>query len=124
MKYFTDSEFECPCCGQNWFDIETSNMLDEARDIAKIPFKLNSACRCFKHNSEVGGSNTSSHLIENEFGERKIATAVDISCTSSSARAKIMKALIQVGFTRIGIAKTFIHCDTDKDKSPNVFWLY
>jgi len=29
----------------------------------------------------------------------------------------------QAGFTRIGIAKTFIHCDTDKDKNDAI-WLY
>ena len=29
-----------------------------------------------------------------------------------------------VGFTRIGIANSFIHVDLDFDKSQNVIWTY
>jgi hypothetical protein len=33
-------------------------------------------------------------------------------------------ALIASGFTRIGIADTFIHVDNDPVKTPAVVWLY
>jgi hypothetical protein len=38
-------------------------------------------------------------------------------------RSILLPALIHAGFTRIGIAKTFIHADVD-DKKPNAIWLY
>ena len=50
--------------------------------------------------------------------------AVDISCNSSRDRSIILTALIDSGFTRIGIGKTFIHVDLDKSKSQNVIWMY
>ena len=67
-----------------------------------------------QHNSDVGGRVGSSHLK---------GLAVDISCDNSGHRQKILTALIQVGFKRIGIAKSFIHTDLDNEK-PNAIWLY
>jgi len=32
--------------------------------------------------------------------------------------------LIMVGFTRFGIADTFIHVDLDLDKAQGVIWTY
>lgn len=89
--------------------------LDEAREYANIPFVINSAFRTPEHNKAVGGSPNSSHLK---------GLAVDIRCNSSRNRSIILDALIAVGFTRIGIAKTFIHVDLSKDKVQNVTWLY
>ena len=34
------------------------------------------------------------------------------------------KALLDVGINRIGIGQTFLHCDVDKEKDQDVFWLY
>jgi len=89
--------------------------LDEAREIAGIPFKINSAFRTPEHNAKVGGKDNSSHLK---------GLAVDISATDSRSRFIILGALIKVGFNRIGIAKTFIHVDDDKEKSGRVVWVY
>ena len=89
--------------------------LDRAREVAQIPFKINSAWRSAEENKEAGGKPNSSHLK---------GLAVDISVTDSRSRFIILKALIQVGFHRIGIAKTFIHVDDDKNKDPEVTWLY
>jgi len=88
--------------------------LDKARDIAGIPFKITSGWRSEETNKRVGGVSNSSHPK---------GLASDISCNDSNTRQKIVNALIMAGFTRIGIAKTFIHCDTDNDK-PNAIWLY
>lgn len=94
---------------------ELVQMLDDARHIAGIPFKLNSGFRTKSQNEKAGGVEDSAHLT---------GLAVDIACTSDTARHKIITALQKVGFNRIGIAKTFVHCDIDKSKSPNVIWLY
>ena len=90
-------------------------LLDEAREVAEIPFIINSAWRSVEKNKEVGGSPNSSHLK---------GLAVDIHCTDSRSRFIILEALLSVGFNRIGIADTFIHCDLDLDKPQKVIWTY
>ena len=89
-------------------------VLDEAREFAGIPFVINSAYRSPEHPLSI--KNPSSSHIK--------GLAVDIKATDSITRFKIVKALIEVGFTRIGIADTFIHVDLDLDKTQNVIWTY
>jgi len=89
-------------------------VLDEAREFAGIPFIINSAYRSPDHPLSI--KNPSSSHIK--------GLAVDIKATDSITRLKIVKALIEVGFTRIGIADTFIHVDLDFDKTQNVIWTY
>ena len=89
-------------------------VLDEAREFAGIPFVINSAYRSPEHPLSIKNS-SSSHIK---------GLAVDIKATDSITRFKIVKALIEVGFTRIGIADTFIHVDLDLDKTQNVIWTY
>ena len=89
-------------------------VLDEAREIAGIPFIINSAYRSPEHPLSI--KNPSSSHIK--------GLAVDIKATDSKTRFKIVQALITVGFTRIGIADTFIHVDLDLDKTQNVIWTY
>lgn len=123
MQYFKEEEFKCKCgCGENNYNKESAKMLDKARNIAQIPFKINRACSCREHNKNVGGSETSSHI--SDIKENIESTAYDISCTNSNHRFRIIEALYLAGFNRIGIAKTFIHADTDKTKSKNVIWTY
>lgn len=95
------------------FDLVT--MLDQARDIAGVPFKITSGYRSPEHNKKVGGVKDSAHLTRE---------AVDIACTSDANRWIIINSLISVGFNRIGVAKTFIHADIAKDKTQKVIWLY
>jgi len=89
------------------------SMLDEARTLANIPFKINSGYRTEKHNKKVKGVSGSSHTR---------GYAADIKCIDSNSRFIILNALITVGFNRIGVYKTFIHCDIDNDKPRNVIW--
>jgi len=114
-KYFSKKELECPCCGKCEMDDNFLLMLDRAREYAGIPFVISSGFRCEKHNREVGGSPTSSHLK---------GKAVDIVADNSRRRYIILKALMKVGFTRIGIGKNFIHVDNDESKVQGVIWLY
>ena len=123
MNYFTFSEFDSPDLpnsGRN-MDPKFLELLDHARGIAEIEFKINSGYRTPEHNEKVGGkprthtSKGSSHMY---------GLAVDISCNSSRDRSIILTALIDSGFTRIGIANSFIHVDLDKSKSQNVIWVY
>lgn len=114
-NYFSREEEWCPCCHSGGLVPDFRKKLNKAREIAGIPFVLNSAFRCAAHNAEVGGSETSSHLA---------GVAVDIRCNDSRSRWIIIDALKKAGFTRIGIGKTFVHVDDDLTKPQNVFWLY
>jgi len=114
-KYFEESEFACPCCGENEIVIELVTKLDDAREYAGIPFHINSGYRCRKHNKKVGGSRLSSH---------KKGLAADIRAKSSSDRFHIVRGLIKAGFTRIGIGKTYIHADIDEHKPQGIIYLY
>mgnify|MGYP003639620387 FL=1 len=117
LKYFKLSEFDCPCCKDSGKKMDKAfiEKLDYARHNAGIPFTINSAYRCEARNTFVGGRVGSSH---------KKFLAADIMCIGSRDRALIIKSLLEVGITRLGIADTFIHCDVDKSKEQDVFWLY
>ena len=106
-KYFKNNELN--------MDEEFLQRLDEAREYAGIPFIINSAWRSEEDNKRVGGKPNSSHLK---------GLAVDIKATNSRQRGLILDALRSVGFSRIGVAKTFIHVDLDFDKDQDVTWLY
>lgn len=88
--------------------------LDRAREVAQIPFVINSAYRGPEHPLSIKKP-TSSHIK---------GLAVDIKANDSRTRFIVLKALIEAGFNRIGVAKTFIHVDDDKDKDPEVVWVY
>ena len=114
--YFKDDEFKCKCgCGTNNISNKLVDKLDSVRWVIDKPIVINSACRCEKHNKAVGGSVASSHLK---------GLAVDIACTDSSYRDLLLRELLKQGFSRIGIAKTFIHIDIDESKPDNVIWVY
>ncbi len=114
VKHFSENEFKCPCCGKVVVSRKLVFMLDLARSLAGVPFKISSGYRCKKHNSQVGGVKNSAHLK---------GLAVDIEVANNLVRLKVLRALVIVGFNRIGISKGFIHVDIDKSKSDNV-WLY
>ena len=113
-RFFRPSEFRCPCCNIAIMDIHFLDMLDAARGIADVPFVINSGWRCPAHNQEIGGKLNSSHLD---------GKAVDIQAITGKHRLDVLRGLIKAGFTRIGIATTFIHADSDADK-PQSIWMY
>jgi len=117
FKYFTYGEFDSPDSvgsGKLVSD-ELISMLDVARKKYGKSMAINSGYRTIEHNAKVGGTPASSHTK---------GLAVDIACTNSTDRFKLEGILREVGFKRIGIAKTFIHADIDKDKAQNVLWTY
>jgi hypothetical protein len=90
--------------------------LDVARDLAKVKFKISSGFRCIRHDLKVRDGKPG--------GSHPKGVAADIQTTGSHSRYKILTALLQVGFYRIGIAKDFIHVDDDTTKPPKIIWLY
>ena len=48
--------------------------------------------------------------------------AVDLRCSSSHQRFRILRALFAVGFTRVGVYDRHIHVDADPTKPQEVTW--
>lgn len=108
IKYFKKEEFECKCgCGLNNINDDLVLALEKARGNSNFPFKINSACRCEKHNKKSGGVKDSAHTK---------GLAVDISIRDDSVRFIIVSALLNVGFKRVLLYDTFIHVDVDLTK--------
>tara|TARA_R110000796_G_scaffold42100_2_gene104301 strand:- start:97 stop:483 length:387 start_codon:yes stop_codon:yes gene_type:complete len=117
LEFFDEDEFYSPDMLEdgNHMKMHFIQRLHKARVIADIPFIINSGHRSPAHNKIVGGLDDSSHL-DGEAG--------DIKYTNSRECFIIVSALIQAGFTRIGIKKGMIHVDDDYRKPKNVLWLY
>lgn len=119
LKYFKLFEFDSPDepGSGSKMNINFLEKLDYARHNAGVVFRINSGYRSREWNTKITGriNSDSSHIK---------GLAADIHCNNSRDRALIVKSLLEVGITRIGIAKTFIHCDVDKQKDQDVIWLY
>ena len=124
LKYFKKdlSEFDSPDSEGSGNNMDNNFLmkLDYARHNAGIPFKITSGYRTKEYNEDLTRrgyktSKNSSHMK---------GVAVDIQCNNSESRYKIIQSLMNVGITRIGIGKNFVHCDTDNTKIQNVIWNY
>jgi len=64
-KHFDRSEFKCKCgnCDFDVVDVKLLEVLEDAREYFGVPMHINSACRCEDWNKEVGGRETSQHLL-------------------------------------------------------------
>ena len=82
-------------------------MLQRARDIAGLPFNVNSGYRCHEHNAAIGSRSDSSHPK---------GLAADIRVEGDEDRFIIVNALMRAGFTRVHPHKTYIHVDLDPVK--------
>ncbi len=116
-EFFSVEEFDSPDDPGSGLQMHISflHRLDLARRVAKVPFVINSGFRTKKHNRSVGGVLGSAHTK---------GYAADIKCNNNADRIAIIQSLLDAGFNRIGIAKTFIHVDNDPSKVKNRIWLY
>ena len=122
MKFFTLDEFDSPDFPNSGVNMDKDFLerLEQAREIAGIPFRITSGFRTQNYLQDLldrgyKASKNSSHLV---------GKAADIAAVGSSTRYIIVDALLKAGFNRIGIADTFIHVDHDMSKAPFVIWTY
>ncbi len=114
-EYFTDEELICKCgCGLMNLSPRLRQKLNEAREIAGIPFVVRSACRCRRHNENIKGKPDSSHLL---------GLAADIETLDSSTRFLVLDALRIAGINRFDLGVDYIHADIDESKHPMVLGL-
>lgn len=114
MKYFKESEFS----EFDKMDPALLAMLDNLREAYGYPIKLTSTYRSPEHPIEAKKSKP---------GEHAYGAAVDIACVGGEATFKLVKAAIDVGFTRIGISRknNFVHVGIGYPGAPETtIWTY
>jgi zinc D-Ala-D-Ala carboxypeptidase len=114
---FTKEEFDCKHTGLNEMDHEFMLLLQHLRVRYGKPMRINSGYRHPSHpvESRKGHSN----------GEHTKGRCADIAVASSSERFELLKLAFELGFTRIGFHKSFLHLGLGAQGLPNkVVWDY
>lgn len=117
-KYFTDAEFKrcTPSCSMADMDEGFLRLLDKVRERSGVPMLLTCAYRTPKWDKDRGRSGN---------GDHPQRCGVDVRCNSSDTRYKLIKAALEEGVPRIGVAKTYIHLGSGKNGLPQgVIWHY
>ena len=107
FKYFSIDEFECSETGENLVSVEFVTRLDELRELAGFGFNITSGYRSPLHSVEA---------------KKPGGIACDIAVNGGNQRFTIIENALDLGFTGIGVAKTFVHVDT-RQTTP-VIWSY
>jgi uncharacterized protein YcbK (DUF882 family) len=117
LKWFKIEEFASAddLTSGTMMEEEFLERLDLARDIAGFPFIINSGFRSIAHNQAINGARNSSHLM---------GWAEDLHCGTGKRRFLMIEALLDAGFTRLGIGENFIHADCDPNKPQMTIWTY
>lgn len=103
--HFTPRELACRCggrfcAGAYWHEPNFLDALEALRAAMERPLVVNSGHRCEGWNAAVGGAGESMHLT----------IAVDLALAGHD-RFAMLSAAERLGFTGVGLAKTFIHLD-------------
>lgn len=114
LRHFDYDEFDCyyqENSGYRHMDREFLLMLDEARDICGLKFKI---LRGYVSPLLIGRDgvkvpSNSPHML---------GKAACIWCQHSEKRFRIVASLLEVGFHRIGIGPDYIYVDNDEARPP------
>ncbi len=115
ILYFTVEEFACKHCGKVIIDSRIVETVQRLREYLQKPVMVTSAYRCPVHNRRIGGVKNSAHVR---------GYALDVKCTNSEDRERILEFLMVHVVRRIGIHPKFIHFDIDPSKPSPRVWLY
>lgn len=113
FKYFKWSEFDCKHTGLNEMDPEFIHKLDDLREACGFPFVITSGYRDPSHPVEARKFKPGTHSS---------GIAVDIAVNSGAQRRLLVQKALELGFTGIGVADTFVHVDT-RTTRPTM-WTY
>lgn len=112
--YFKRSEFQCKETGENYIEDDFIMRLDNLRYACGFPFIITSGYRSPKHSVE---------RKKRKPGRHTEGIAADIAVSDGHQRYTIVKHAIDLGFTGIGVAKSFVHVDCRETNTP-VMWQY
>lgn len=114
---FKKFEFDCKQTGENNMQPEFMAKLQKLRTAYGKSMTITSGFRSVKHSIEAKKTHSK--------GEHTQGNCCDIACTTSAERFALVKLALEHDFTRIGIAKTFLHLGIGGNGLPNnVIWDY
>tara|TARA_R100000234_G_scaffold103649_1_gene73180 strand:+ start:534 stop:881 length:348 start_codon:yes stop_codon:yes gene_type:complete len=113
FKYFSRDEFKCSETGNNEIQDEFIHALDQLRESCGFPFAITSGYRDPSHSVEAK---------KEKAGQHTLGIAADIAVSGGSQRFIIVSKALELGFSGIGVAKTFVHVDTRT--SQPMLWCY
>jgi len=118
-KYFNEEEFACQYTGKNEISSELIDKLDELREACGFPFVITSGYRDKTHPVEAKKAKPGT-------GTHAQGIAADIKVNNGLQRFKIVEKAIALGFTGVGVARSFVHVDirSPDDTTPFVMWTY
>lgn len=108
MKWFTASEFgRCtPVCNISQMDVSFLGLLDSARELSGVPFRLLSCFRSSEYDRKKGRSGKGYHTL---------GRAADVKCNDGVSRRKIVAACLQLGLS-VGVYPSFLHIDNRENQ--------
>lgn len=110
-KNFYCDEFACRCgCGFETISMRLVKGLQILRDITQSPIHVNSGCRCKEHNSSVGGSPKSQHILGK-------AADIHVEGYTPEEVYDFAKFIPEFENSGIGLYDTFVHLDVRNGKS-------
>lgn len=114
---FIKEEFDCKHSGKNEMQHEFMLLLQQLRTEFGRPLQITSGFRDKSHPIEAKKTHSN--------GEHTQGNCCDITCVNSNTRFILVSLALKIGFTRIGIAKNFIHLGIGGKNLPNnVIWDY
>jgi zinc D-Ala-D-Ala carboxypeptidase len=113
VKYFKIEEFNCQETGNNLMNPIFLERLDELRHKCGFPFVITSGYRDPTHSIEAAKPKPGTHAQ---------GIAADIQVVDSVQRHILLTNAFLLGFSGIGVDKSFIHVDI-RDTQP-VTWVY
>jgi uncharacterized protein YcbK (DUF882 family) len=113
LRYFDMSEFDCSETGENKMDQSFLAELDELRNVCGFAFVVNSGYRSPLHSIEAAKPKPGMHTL---------GVAADIAVADGRNRYTLVSNAMQMGFSGIGIAKSYVHLDMRF--SDEVMWVY
>lgn len=114
FKPYDFKNFACKCknnCSANTIDQKIIDFLNYLFEQTKTMYKINSGCRCEKHNAFCKGKPNSDHISNNN----KIATACDIATPTLNERSLLIYHAFRFDIPRVIVypKKNFIHISTN-----------
>lgn len=114
---FTKSEFDCRVTAENNMQHEFMVKLQRLRTEYGKTINITSGYRSPSHPIEAKKGHSR--------GEHTTGNCADIACVTGQERFILVSLALKHGFSRIGIAKTFLHLGIGGGDLPqNVIWEY
>jgi len=113
FKYFKLDEFDCQETGDNEILEDFVHELDKLREACGFSFRITSGYRSKEHSIEKRKTSPGTHAQ---------GIAADIAVSGGAQRMLLVQKALELGFTGVGVAKTFIHVDI-RETTP-VLWCY